>query len=71
LFAESQSRIIVSLEEKHLDALKAVCSEAGAPLSVIGKTGGSTLRIDSIVELDLDKAHAVFTGSLERFITSS
>ena len=71
LFAESQSRIIVSLDGKDIDALKAVCAELGVPLSIIGTTGGASLKIGSLADVSLESAHAAFAGSLERLIVSS
>ena len=61
----------MSLEEKGLDALKAICVELGVPLSVIGNTGGASLKIGSLVDISLDSAHCAFSGSLERLIASS
>ena len=51
LFGEAQSRIVVSLKLGDLDALKAVAKEAGAPLSVIGKVGGRSLKVNGLIDL--------------------
>ena len=45
LFAESPSRIIVSLPESALEEVTAVANRTGAPFQVIGRVGGERLRI--------------------------
>lgn len=70
LFAESQSRIIVSLQEKDLDALQAICKAAGAPLSILGKTGGERLRIGGLIDLPVEAMKDAWSGAIERFLRS-
>ncbi len=65
LFGESQTRMIVSLEEKNAQALSEVCSEFGVPFKVIGKTGGRSLRIGGFVDAGLEEMQEAFRGSLE------
>lgn len=45
LFAESQSRVLVTLEEKHLEALKDMTRQSGLRLTVLGKVVPDQLRI--------------------------
>jgi len=45
LFAESPSRIIVSLSESALEEVTAVANRTGAPFQVIGRIAGERLRI--------------------------
>ena len=45
LFAESPSRIIISVPEQQLERLKQIAAENMAPLSVIGRTGGDRMEI--------------------------
>jgi phosphoribosylformylglycinamidine synthase subunit PurL len=45
LFGESQSRIIVTVEDKHFPELQRRCAEEGVPLAVIGRVGGDRLMI--------------------------
>ncbi|MFQ5736417.1 MAG: phosphoribosylformylglycinamidine synthase subunit PurL [Thermodesulfobacteriota bacterium] len=65
LFGETQSRMIVSLKEKDLPALEAVCASLGVPLRAIGKTGGASLTISGLVDAGLDLMEKAFRGSLE------
>ncbi|MEK6759738.1 MAG: phosphoribosylformylglycinamidine synthase subunit PurL [Deltaproteobacteria bacterium] len=68
LFAESQSRVIVSLKERDLEALQAICKTAGAPCTVIGKTGGESLRIGSLIDLPVAVMKEAWSGAIERFL---
>ncbi len=45
LFGESQSRIIVSLPDRHLDAFKAIVNRIGVPITFLGMVGGDRLKI--------------------------
>ena len=46
LFGETPSRVLVSLEESQRTRLERIAAQAGAPLKVIGRTGGMRLRIN-------------------------
>lgn len=67
-FSESQSRIIVSVSsgkkdefEKLLQSINLPAGQAGQPFSVIGKTGGSSLKINSDIDVSLkDLADSYF-----------
>jgi phosphoribosylformylglycinamidine synthase len=45
LFGETQSRILLSLPKVSLARLEKICEEREAPLAVLGKVGGSRLKI--------------------------
>src|SRR3712207_1807309 len=46
LFGETPSRVLVSFEESQRTRLERIAAQAGAPLKVIGRTGGARLRIN-------------------------
>jgi phosphoribosylformylglycinamidine synthase len=46
LFGETPSRVLVSFEESQRTRLERIAAQAGAPLKVIGRTGGPRLRIN-------------------------
>ena len=46
LFGETPSRVLVSFEESQRTRLERIAAQAGAPLKVIGRTGGRSLRIN-------------------------
>ncbi len=45
LFSETPSRIVVSFDESQRTRLEEIAAQSGAPLRVIGRTGGSRLRV--------------------------
>jgi len=45
LFAESPSRIVVSVKPENVERLKELAAQAGLPCAVIGEVGGQTLQI--------------------------
>jgi phosphoribosylformylglycinamidine synthase len=64
LFSESQSRIIVSLQEKDLGQLQEIASGHGVPLQVIGAVGGSRLSIQPILQLPIDELRSIWSSAL-------
>jgi phosphoribosylformylglycinamidine synthase len=73
LFGESASRAVVSLEEAHRAQLMKMAAEAGVPLRIIGRTGGSRLlmRVDGrdAIDLSLAEAEQVWATAIERYFT--
>ena len=64
LFSESQSRIIVSLQEKDLGQLQEIASGHGVALQVIGAVGGSQLSIQPILQLPIDELRSIWSSAL-------
>jgi phosphoribosylformylglycinamidine synthase len=64
LFSESQSRILVSLQEKDLAQLQQIASSLGVPLQVIGSVGGSRLAIQPILQLPVDELRSIWSSAL-------
>ena len=71
LFSESQSRIIVSLKEAGLAELEKICASRNAPLGVIGRTGGGSLRIGGWIDIPVGAIKETWSGAIERFLHSS
>ena len=69
LFGESQSRIIVSVEEKNLKLLKDFADKEGAPTQVIGEVGGNRFAIQPMIGLAVDELKAIWSGTLEKHLT--
>ncbi|MDT5267944.1 MAG: phosphoribosylformylglycinamidine synthase subunit PurL [Acidobacteriota bacterium] len=68
LFGETPSRVLVSFEESQRTRLERIAAQAGAPLKVIGRVGGSRLRInlggaEQVVQ-DVSELEALWRGSL-------
>jgi phosphoribosylformylglycinamidine synthase len=70
LFSESPSRIIISFPERSLAQVTAIAEQANCPFNVIGKVGGSGLRIslanDEVISTNLSELESVWRGSLSR-----
>src|ERR687898_2053146 len=64
LFSESQSRILVSMQEKDLSQLQEIASGHGVPLQVIGTVGGSRLSIQPILQLPVDELQSIWSSAL-------
>ncbi len=77
LFGESQSRIIVTVKESHLSALKNRIEKQGLPYSILGDTGGSGLEISvqnkthPIIHLSIDEMHASQSKGISHYFTDS
>ncbi len=71
LFGETQSRILVSLEEKQKDAFESLAGKRKVPYSVIGKTGGENIMIrhlgKKIIDLPIQKVYSLWKDSLSDF----
>jgi len=66
LFSESQSRIIVSVQEKDLVQLEALAAEHHAPFQAIGSVGGTRLIIHPLVYLPVEEIKSIWSGALEK-----
>ncbi|HWT03569.1 MAG TPA: AIR synthase-related protein, partial [Pyrinomonadaceae bacterium] len=68
LFSESPSRIVVSFEEAALGEMEEIAARAGAPLTVLGRTGGDRLVIkadgEEAVNLTVAELEAAWRTSL-------
>ena len=64
LFSESQSRILVSMQEKDLSQLQEIASGHGVPLQVIGTVGGSRFSIQPILQLPVDELQSIWSSAL-------
>jgi phosphoribosylformylglycinamidine synthase len=58
LFGESASRVVVSVEHARIAELDALATEAGVPMTVIGRVGGVRIRVAVAGQLVLDESLA-------------
>jgi phosphoribosylformylglycinamidine synthase len=63
LFGETQSRIIVSFNERDLDKVKGIVEAKGAPFSVIGRVGGGSFKINDLIDLSIDVMREAWEGA--------
>jgi len=68
LFGESPSRIILSLKEKDLKELKKISTKNMTEFSVIGKVGGKKLKINSWIDLQVEKMRRVYEESIPKMM---
>jgi phosphoribosylformylglycinamidine synthase subunit PurL len=64
LFSESQSRILVSMQEKDLSQLQEIASRHAVPLQVIGAVGGPRFSIQPILQLPVDELQSIWSSAL-------
>jgi len=55
LFSESQSLIIISYTPWHRGNVAQICQKHGVPFSVLGRTGGTSLKIPDLLEVSLEE----------------
>ncbi len=71
LFGETQSRILISLEEKQKDAFESLARNRKVPYSIIGKTGGENILIkqlgEKIIDIPIQKVYMLWKSSLSGF----
>jgi phosphoribosylformylglycinamidine synthase len=71
LFGESASRVIVSASPERAADVLARADAAGVPASVIGRVGGSVLRVavagETAIDLPVDEAERVWASAIERY----
>lgn len=72
LFGESQSRILVTVQERHLPRLQALIEEAGVRHSILGATGGGSLDIrleekDQSIHLSVSEMKEAYSKGLAKY----
>ncbi len=68
LFSESQSRIIVSLEEQKLSQLQELVSKYHVPMEVIGRVGGSRFVLEPLVQLPVEDLRSIWRSGLAHWL---
>jgi phosphoribosylformylglycinamidine synthase len=68
LFAESPSRIVLSVKAENVDRVKEIAAEAGAVIAVIGEVGGEELTIacngETLVADSVTKLESIWSSAL-------
>lgn len=68
LFNESQSRIIISLPPSNESKCKEICQINGIGFNVIGKVGGSTIKINAEINAELEKINDAYYNSIAKIM---
>ncbi len=64
LFAEGQSRFLISHSTEVAVKLRALMDRHRVPLQRLGRVEGDRIRIDSLLDVALDEARAAYEGAL-------
>jgi phosphoribosylformylglycinamidine synthase len=64
LFSESASRAVVSVAPERAAAFEGLAGEHALPFARIGETGGPRMVFDTLFEVEVDEARAVFEGAI-------
>jgi phosphoribosylformylglycinamidine synthase len=64
LFSESQSRIVLSVEEKDLSQLRELATEMHVPMQAIGTVGGTRFVIRPLLQLPVEELRSVWANGL-------
>ena len=66
LFGESQSRILVSLNEADMLRMARIADESGVPFAAVGRVGGDKLVMGDVVDMSVDEALQAWSGGFEK-----
>jgi phosphoribosylformylglycinamidine synthase len=64
LFGESQSRIVVSLPQQHLNDLLDIARQHGAPVMILGTVGGQELTVNDLIDVDVHTLSQTWRGAI-------
>lgn len=65
LFGESQSRIVLSLNEWNLPLLEEIAGGPGVPVTVLGTVGGRSLQIGESINIEVSALAESWRGAIE------
>jgi phosphoribosylformylglycinamidine synthase len=68
LLGESQSRIIISYSAAHRPAIAEICQRHCVPFTVLGRTGGNSLKISDLFEASLAEMIERYYFAIERMM---
>ena len=68
LFSESQSRIIISVTQEKKEQLEKILESKKQSFKLIGKTGGSSLKINNKIELELSVLADIYFNTISRIM---
>ena len=68
LFSESQSRIIISLDEENMAEFSELADKYQAGYQIIGRVQGRTLKINNLIEVEIEELKAKWQAALPAMI---
>lgn len=67
-FSESQSRVIVSIHEESKDEFEHFLRKEEQTFILLGKTGGSSLIVNNIMEIDVNKLADIYYNTISKIM---
>ncbi len=64
LFAESAARAVVTVPSSDADALLALAQHHGVRIAELGRTGGSSLSVEGVLDVPLQELREAWTATL-------
>jgi phosphoribosylformylglycinamidine (FGAM) synthase-like enzyme len=64
LFSESASRAVVTVRPESFEAFAELCARHEVPCYGLGTTGGSTLRVEGVLDIPVDELRATHEATL-------
>jgi phosphoribosylformylglycinamidine synthase len=68
LFGESQSRVILSVKKGNVKKVLQIARKNKVPVSLIGKTGGSRLVIEGLINQPVDTLYRAWSKAIESYL---
>ncbi|HEY6906436.1 MAG TPA: phosphoribosylformylglycinamidine synthase subunit PurL [Ignavibacteriaceae bacterium] len=68
LFSESQSRIIVSIDEKSKEKFEKYLLDSKQYFTKLGRTGGNSLKVNNKMEIDVDKLADIYYNTISNIM---
>ncbi len=69
LFSESQGRAIITCSQNNLSNVEEILTGEQQPYNVIGKVGGNFLKINNLIDSDVNALRKIYYHSLENYVT--
>ncbi|MCL5278125.1 MAG: phosphoribosylformylglycinamidine synthase subunit PurL [Deltaproteobacteria bacterium] len=64
LFSETQHRIVATMTDEHIEKCKKMAQTYKVPFQILGRVGGSTLRINNLLSIPLRTLKAAYNRGL-------
>lgn len=68
LFGEATSRILIAVAMEHVDGILATAEATGIPAMLLGRTEGSDLRVEGLIDMPVSALAAAWYGGLSSAI---
>jgi len=69
-FSESQSRVIVSVNEQSKDEFEQSLKSKDQTYYLLGKTGGTKLNVNNLIQVDIDKLTDLYYNTISNIMNS-